>query len=361
MTEGLGSERDLARVIDLSTTDRFQQLVALVADGMVVVGQDGKVRFANPAAQGLLGTEGLDVIGDIVGLPVVRDATEIEIERSTAANVVVEMRVADIEWEGEEAIVASMRDVTGRAQLLRKQNEMISRLQELDELKTEFVSIVSHDLRSPVASIAGFADTLRLNWDLFPDDRKKQILARISKNTGQLAELVENVLQVSQIESGRLSYSIGDVDLKEIILRVVDENSLSVIADDVPRDIVLRLPERIPDVRADEVRQWQILTNLVTNALKFSPEDEPVVIGATVTDDEVQISVSDSGSGINEEDIHLLFQKFSRLEQPSGLKVKGSGLGLFICKAMVEAQGGKIWVESEPGAGSTFSYTVPVA
>lgn len=349
------------RVIDLAPDDRFRRLVAFIVDGIVVVDGEGKVRLVNPAAEDLLGRSTDELVGETFGFPLVsEESTEIEIVRRGSPVVVVELRVADIEWDGDQAFVVSLRDVTERANLVEQQNQMIERLRELDEMKTEFVSMVSHDLRSPMATIAGFADTLRYNWSAFDDEHKLEILERISRNTNQLARFVENILQVSQIESGRLTYDIRDVDLKELVHRVVEENTrISPESDGV--GIELSFPDALPPVRADEIRQWQIITNLVTNALKFSPPDEPVRVEVRVEGDSAVVAVTDSGFGIKKEDMARLFKKFSRLEQPPGLKVKGTGLGLYICKAMIEAQGGEVWVESEPGRGTTFSYTVPLA
>ena len=348
-------------VIDLAPVDQFRRLVALIADGIVVVDSEGKVRLVNPAAEELLGRPGRELVGQVFGFPiVVGEATEIEIVRRDQPPVVVEMRVADIDWDGAQAVVASLRDVTDHAHQVEQQAQLIERLRELDEMKTEFVSMVSHDLRSPMATISGFADTLRFNWEAFDDSHKLEILARISRNTNQLARLVENILQVSQIESGKLSYDIQNIDLRDLVHRVVDENTQPVLDSDA-RNIELHMPEDLPEARADEIRQWQILTNLVTNGLKFSPPEEPVVIEVRADSDFIHVSVCDHGIGIKEEEKDRLFRKFSRLVQPKGLKVKGTGLGLYICKAMVEAQGGKIWVESAPGQGATFNYTVPVA
>ena len=362
MTKDPRDDEDAGQVIDLAPVDKFRQLVALIADGIVVVDVAGKVRLVNPAAEALLGRRGRDLIGRDFGFPIVTgDITELELVRPDKSTVVVELRCAEIEWDGEAAAVASLRDVTERAQLVEQQEHIIERLRELDRLKTEFVSMVSHDLRSPMATIAGFADTLRYNWDAFPDERKREVLERISRNTGQLSRLVENVLQVSQIESGKLTYDIQAIDMSQLIYRVAAENSQPVHGVEVENQIQVHVPELLPLARGDEMRQWQILSNLVTNAVKFTPDDQPVDIEVTVTESHIQIAVRDRGIGIRPEDRDKLFQKFSRLGQPEGMKIKGTGLGLYICKSMVEAQGGEIWVESEVGAGSTFTYTVPIA
>jgi signal transduction histidine kinase len=346
----------VAEVIDLSPIDQFRDLVAALPDGIVVVDSAGKVRLVNPAAEALLGRPGRDLVGrpfDLAGGPSVEP--EVRITRSDGSEVILDVRAATLEWDGTPCVVASLRDVTDHTDGDDSQTETIERLRELDRLRTDFVGIVSHDLRSPMATIAGFVDTLQANWSRFDDDHKMRMLDRIGRSTDQLARLVENVLHVSQIESGKLNYKIKEVDLVELIRRVADEN-----AGDTDR-IEVRIEESLPPARADDIRQWQILSNLVTNALKFSDADQPVEIAARRNGEDLEVSIRDRGIGIKPDDQERLFDKFTRLEQPEDLNVKGSGLGLYICKAMVEGQGGTISVDSEPGHGATFTYTVPAA
>jgi len=362
VTEGVHAKRQVDRVIDLTPADRFRRLVSFIADGIVVVDTVGKVRFVNPAAEDLLGKRGRDLIGREFGFPIVlAAATEIEVARPNGSSpTIIEVQSAEIEWDGEPAVVASLCDVTERANVVGQQNEVIEQLRELDELKTEFVTMVSHDMRSPMAAISGFASTLRLNWDAFDDEHRIKILERIGRSAEQLGRFVENVLQFSQIESGKLTYDIREVDLAALVHRVAAENA-RMASPGAPPTIAVQVPDDLPMVRADEIRQWQILTNLVTNGLKFSPRDEPVEIEVVRDGDRAMVSVRDSGIGIAHDDLGKLFKKFSRLDQPDGMSVPGTGLGLYICKAMIQAQGGDIWVESAPGRGTTFTYSVPLA
>jgi signal transduction histidine kinase len=353
---------------DGAAVDRFHEIISVIADGIVVIDADGIIRFANPAAGELLGSSVEELVGSDIGFPVVVDeATEVELLAKDRAPVVVEMRVVEIDWEGGPASLASLRDITWRANLAVEQEDAIERLHEIDALKNDFVAMVSHDLRSPMATIAGFADTLRTNWDSFEDERKMEILDRISRNTNHLAKLVENVLQVAQIESGRFKYDIKPFDFRSLVERTVDENrrmNPHRRHDDSSleeRQILMRIEDELPEAKGDELRQWQILSNLLSNAIKFSPVEEKVEIDVTHEGEEILVAISDHGLGIDEADMTKLFKKFSRLEQASGKRILGTGLGLYICKNMIEAQGGRIWVESEPGEGTTFFYTVPAA
>ena len=336
-------------------------LAALLADGVVVVDRDSRVTFVNPAAEELLGRRRDEMVGRVPDFPVTPgEETEMELARPDGSSIVVEVRVAEVLWDGKPGAVASLRDVTERARYAEQQDLVIERLRELDQLKTEFVSMVSHDLRTPMATIAGFADTLRTSWDALDDERKKKMLQRISEKANHLSHLVENVLQVGQIESGKLSYDLRSLDVRDVIRKVVRESGDRGGLERESR-VTATIPEELPHVLADELRQWQIITNLVSNAMKYSPKASPVEVRVTAENDEVVVSVRDEGDGIPETDMDKLFQKFTRLQDPSDDSTKGTGLGLYICKAMIEAQGGRIWVDTSPGQGSTFSYTVPIA
>jgi signal transduction histidine kinase len=262
--------------------------------------------------------------------------------------------------ETDRAFVAEVTNAVGGAlyTLARLEDEQqnITRLRELDQLKNEFVGVVAHDLRSPMTVIAGYVDTVLQRWDVLSDETKRELLEVASRNTRRLSVLVEDVLQVARIESGDFPYSIARFDLGSLVRRTAEEMT-SARPD---RPVVAEVPGGLPPVAGDEDRLWRVLTNLVSNAQKFSPDAVPVVVSVGADDDVVEVCVADRGPGIPEEDLPRLFGKFSRLgNAPSG--EKGTGLGLYICKALVEAQGGTIDVESRVGRGTTMRFTVPRA
>jgi len=234
---------------------------------------------------------------------------------------------------------------------------MIQKLKEIHELRNEFVVIVAHDLRSPITSISGYAQELLNEWDAIDDSKRVEYLQVIARNTEQLVGFVEEVLQVARIEEGEFAYDIRPFDIRSLVQRAVNETAS---AGDGQR-FRFTAPQDFPNVLGDEDRHWQVLTNLLSNAAKFSPADEPIVVGLSCIDDSVQVAVTDRGIGIATDDLSKLFEKFGRVGNPAVSKVPGNGLGLYICKTMVEAQGGRIWCESSPGRGSTFTFTIPVA
>jgi signal transduction histidine kinase len=258
-----------------------------------------------------------------------------------------------------EALVRESAGVLHVLQLLDREREATRRLRELDQLKNTFVGIVAHDLRSPMQVIAGFADTMRFQWDSLPDELKLEYLGIIARNITNLAQLVDDVLQVERIEAGELEFRVEPFDLGRLVQRTVGE----LTADRVRRCIV-DVPPDLPPALGDERRHWQVLMNLIGNAFKFSDPATPIEVRvehrAAVVCPVLEVSVRDRGIGLRPEDVAKVFEKFTRLIAPDS-GPKGTGLGLYICKTMVEAQGGEISVESVPGEGSTFRYTVPAA
>lgn len=261
-----------------------------------------------------------------------------------------------VEERTQELAVAN----AGLQGALEREKGVAERLRTLDELKNEFVAMVAHDLRSPMASISGAATMLSSHFDQLTDSDRSAMLELISRNTIGLSALVEDVLQVARIESGQFSYDPGPFDLVSAVERTANELALG-----ASRTISVEPAVGLPPAYADPDRNWQVLTNLLSNALKFS-EDGTIVRVRVARDPEdpafLRVEVIDEGTGIAEEDMPRLFQKFSRIRRaasPGG--TKGTGLGLYICERIVEAQGGRIWAESRPGEGSTFSYTIPAA
>lgn len=265
----------------------------------------------------------------------------------------VEQRTLEL-GESNRKLAEAMEAVQRAYDTEREANR---RLREVDELKTEFVAMVAHDLRSPMATITGFAEILRNHWARLPQSDREEFLDTIVRQVTGLADFVEDVLNVARIEAGEFSYDVRPFDLGALLDRTVEE----IRAAHPSAQIDVSIPPGLPEALADERRNWQILTNLVSNAVKFSPEGAPVSISVVVRPGQLEVAVRDNGPGIAPHDLDKLFRKFSRIEPAEGQRgTKGAGLGLYMCKAMVEAQGGTIRVESTPGRGSTFAYTLPM-
>ena len=233
----------------------------------------------------------------------------------------------------------------------------ITREAELDRMKDEFVSTVSHELRTPMTSIKGYTDLLASGKIGELSAMQQKFINIIKSNADRLSALVNDILDVSRIDTGRVRLMPEFFDVSTVINDVI--TSLDRQIADKNLTVTQDLPSSLPPVFADANRVTQILVNLVGNAVKYTRQNDSIFISATVDGDFVQISVRDTGLGISKEDVRQVFNRFFRAERDASSLVDGTGLGLSIAKMFTELMGGKIWVESELGKGSTFSFTLP--
>jgi signal transduction histidine kinase len=228
-------------------------------------------------------------------------------------------------------------------------------LRRLSALRADFVSLVSHELRGPMASVIGCASTLRQRWRTLSPDQRESFLALIDEETTRLAELVGDVLDTSRLEAGTFTYAFDDVDVAELVREVAAVVDLG--AEDV--SVSANVSGALPPVRGDRERLRQLVMNLLTNAVKYTVAGDEIDVRAYADDGAVLVSVSDNGPGISADEQRLIFEKFGRAAAASGSK-PGAGLGLFIARSIAEAHGGTIVVASERGSGATFTVRLPV-
>jgi two-component system, NarL family, sensor histidine kinase DevS len=237
------------------------------------------------------------------------------------------------------------------AKLYTRAVETADELARLDELRRDFVSMVSHELRSPMTVVAGIADLLQKRSDQLSEENRKDLIDTLGREARRLTKLVSEVLDVESIDQDVVRLLPVEVDLAELSRESIQDAGSSerteVVID--PGDTV---------VIADRDRIKQVLLNLISNATKFSPEHTRVIVNVRPEDDSVCVSIADSGPGMTAEEISRLFQRFSRIPR-TGASQPGSGLGLYVSKVLVEKHGGEIWVDSTPGKGSTFSFRLP--
>jgi signal transduction histidine kinase/CheY-like chemotaxis protein len=233
---------------------------------------------------------------------------------------------------------------------IKKANEL---LQEYDRLKSEFVGIVAHDFRRPLMAIRGFAELVLEEPDLSLETRQEFMRTVISE-TEHLALLANDTLLITQIETGQFSFHFQEMDLGPFVLETVPLGLSE-------HSVLMDVPPGVPKIWADPNRLHQVLNNLVSNAVKYSPSGGEVVVRCRQRGpDHVVIEVVDHGLGIPQEQIGKLFQKFARVRTDEHIKISGTGLGLYICRLIVEGHGGQVWVESEVGKGSTFGIVLPL-
>lgn len=262
--------------------------------------------------------------------------------------------------------VSSIRDVEGEivgflrvAKDVTEKKRYERRLKELDKMKSDFVSNVSHELRTPLTSIKGSVDNMLDGLTGPLNEKQIRYLARIKSNTDRLSRLVNDLLDLSRIEAGRVEVRPATLPLTALAEEVAEH--LKPLAAEKLIRIEVPSPDPKVTVWADRDKVTQILMNLVGNAIKFTPEQGKVSVAIERSENEyVRISVADTGPGILPEERSKIFSKFYQIDSVNKQKPKGSGMGLAISKALVEMQGGKIWVEGEVGRGSTFSFTLPI-
>jgi two-component system sensor kinase FixL len=223
---------------------------------------------------------------------------------------------------------------------------------EVDQMKSALISTVSHELRTPLTMIQGFAELLLT--PKFERRHSREALEQIHVASHRLGRLIDDLLSVSRIESGRFVVRSEPVRVDPVVEEVLTTSPAN-------REVISYVDENLPAVRADRDMLVQILTNLVSNAAKYSAEPTPITVSAKGNGSSVEVSVADEGIGMTDAEVASLFEKFYRADRPEVHEAGGTGLGLYITKSLVEMQGGQIWVKSDPGRGSIFSFSLPIA
>lgn len=342
-----------------SSEARLRTIVDSNKDGLAVVDRHGVIRFANPGAKRILDREPDELVGQPFGLLLAdRDGVEIEIARRDGQVSVAEMRVANLDWAGEPARLVSLRDVTEHKRLLKDLET--TRRKQL-EMKDQFLSHVSHELRSPLAAMIQFVGIMLdgIAGEVTPDQR--EYLEIVHRNGCQLRAMIDDLLEATRVETGKLSLDPQGLGLDEIIDEAV--STLRTAAEQKAIALTARVDPRLPLVYADPRRLRAILHNLIDNAVKFTGEHGAIVVEGQVSPEDpafLQIAVRDTGCGITPDGVSRVFDRFFQDENYLEESRQGLGLGLYICRELVVAHGGRIWVNSELGQGSAFQFTLPV-
>jgi signal transduction histidine kinase len=230
----------------------------------------------------------------------------------------------------------------------------LTRLRQAEEMKNTFISAVSHELKTPVALIKGYASTLRrtdADWDAATIKESLQV---IEEESDRLAELIDNLLDASRAQAGNFKIAPVELDIDALVQRVMNKLRPQTRGHTLIADV----PDDLPLVFADELRITQVLNNLITNAIKYSAGGE-VRVSAQVSPGAVTISVHDQGPGIAPQDRAHLFERFYRSESATKKSVPGTGLGLYLSRSIIRAHGGQIWLARSDESGSTFSFSLP--
>ncbi len=351
--------------------DTSAALLDGAADGIAVVDPELRLLRFNRAMQALSGRASSRVLGGLA--PVVlrfssTDGSTLEGDEYPLAAVLAEraprpaselmLRQPDGEQRWVSGTFSPILDPeTGKPTLALAILRDISSQKEIEQMQRDFVWIVSHELRAPLTAIRGFAKTLVVKDDELTPTARREFLATVNEQAERLARLVDDLLQVSRIESKRVRVEWTEIPLGGAVSQLIGQFHSKWGA----RRILLDLDPMLPALRADRSKLEEILINLIDNAIKYSPEHTPIRISARPVGEMLEVSVADRGIGISRDDVGQLFQKFQRITSADTRDISGTGLGLYIVKGLVEAHGGRVWVTSVPGAGSTFSFTIPRA
>jgi len=232
------------------------------------------------------------------------------------------------------------------------------KIEEIETIKADFTSMIVHDLRSPMAGVLGLLQLMRYGKTGIVNDQQKKLLSQVLVTLNKVVNLVNDVLDVSKIEAGRLDLQKTHIQLFEVIESAI--NNIKILAEEKYLIIKNEYPKNLPQIAVDETRIEQVFVNLISNAIKFSPPNGEIFIGATCANKFIKLWVRDSGIGIPADELDKIFDKYQQTKKFKSSFRNGTGLGLVICKMVIQAHGGNIWVESEEGVGSTFYFTLPV-
>ncbi len=346
-----------ARLFQLAESERrrLAAILSSTSDAILVTDRDDNLLLVNPAAERALGIPADELVGRKVpetplDPALVRVLTE-PLSRGGPLVEEVPLSGGRVYYASASTILSAAGENMGRVVVMRD----ITHFKELDEMKSEFVATVSHDLRAPLTFIRGYASMLPMAGDL--TQKQQEYLDKIFTGIEQMSTLVENLLNLQRIEAG-VGLEERPCHVGALLVEAVDGMRARAVA----KGLTLRLEasEPAPVIWGDAMLLRQAIANLVDNAIKYTPSGGTVTVGLQVTNQEVHIVVSDTGIGIAPEDQVRLFEKFYRIRRRGLEDVPGSGLGLAIVKSIVERHGGRVWVESRLNRGSTFTIALPI-
>jgi PAS domain S-box-containing protein len=364
--------------------ERLRLVIETVQEAFVSIDAEGLITEWNPEAEATFGWSHEEAIGgelsEMIIPPEYRDAhkqgltrflateegpvlgkrLELEAIHCDGRRFPVELTIAPVRVGKTYSFHAFLRDVTERKQMedelqhaLEMEREAGERLRELDRLKDEFLATVSHELRTPLTAITAFAEMLARSGESHSDMRE-ELVDGISRNASEMGGMIEQLLDYSRLEAGKVALEPGPLPLRSETLRCIEMLGEIIGGHRARVDIPTHL-----EVHADEQGFERILVNLLVNAAKYSPEESPIQVDGRTEKDHVVVSVRDAGIGIPPEEHEHIFERFYQSATMPGKR--GYGIGLSIARRYVELQGGRIWVESEPGRGSTFFFTLPAS
>jgi two-component system phosphate regulon sensor histidine kinase PhoR len=351
-------ERLTASEFELDEQTRNSSYLAdLMGVGILRLDDALRVELANPAAHLLLGR----AAGSIAGGSAMEAFVDTRFEQLVIAARETGSASGEFRVRGPEGPVLVVRARRSPVRGVWVVLEDVSELRRLQQIRAEFIDNLSHELRTPLTTVRLLAETLARDADAAGDAvpaKMRDRIAKVEVETGHLVQMVNELLDLARIESGGPLVLLDDVDLGRVVSESVER--LRLFAERQGLGLVVDVPARVPPVRGDEDRIGQVVVNLVHNAVKFGGDTGDVTVRVREVDGEVVTSVQDHGVGVPKGDQARIFERFYKVDR-ARVRGGGTGLGLSIARHVLEQHGGRIWVESEEGSGSTFSFALPVA
>lgn len=334
--------------------DRLLTILKYMADGVMILNKDGKVRLLNPAAERILQTT-QDRARNRTFVQVARDHRVAELWQRCLETKQEETSLVDFD-DGRflRVVVTPFLQHSARGYVTILQD--LTHTHHLQTVRQDFVSNVSHELRTPLASLRALAETLS-DGALEDPPTARRFLSRMETEVDALTQLVQELLELSRVESGQLPLEKRPYKVQELMKAPVER--LQPQAERARLTLTNEIPSELPLVLVDPERIRQVAMNLVHNAIKFTPPGGQIHVDAHADEDFVTVEIKDSGAGINKEDLPRIFERFYKSDRSR--TGSGTGLGLAIAKHTVQAHGGRIWAESVEGQGSTFYFALPIA
>lgn len=351
----------------------MDNIIKSMTNGIIVIDTEKKIRVFNKMAEQLLGKRKKSImyksivntslnkqfINEMIRLKVLTEkgekVNEVEFEYEIDENTIYPLGISTTLLKDENTILGiifSFRDL--------RESKELQELKRVDKLKDEFLSMVSHELRTPLTSIKAYTETLMFMVEDNDPKTQLEFLNIINEESERLTRLINDVLDLSKIEAGKMNFILKEEDIGAIIRRII--KNMTGFAGSKNIELIENIKDNLPQVMIDKDRVMQVLTNLINNGVKFTPENGKIFLTADFEDDKfLKISVKDTGMGIKEEDKGKVFEKFKQVDDILVREAGGTGLGLPICRNIVEYLGGKIWVESVYGEGATFQFTLPIS
>lgn len=370
--------------LELRIEERTAYLAAIIdnlADGLLVVDLHGKIVRVNPALFTLFGFENTDLSDRNFELVFNRKVVELVEQTRKSPKEVFVAEIALTDEKTGKAVATAIMKTSSFADDKNQQDQCIGSVllirditsdKEVDQMKTDFISTVSHELRTPLTSVLGFAKIIKKKLDetifplLSPDDKKVQRnIKQVGDNINiilsegiRLTDLINDVLDIAKMEAGKIEWRMEPLQITEVVERAIAATSALFQHKDL--ELIKEIEAGLPEVIGDRDRLIQVVINLISNAVKFT-DNGSVTCTVKTHNNTITISIIDAGVGIASSDLDKVFEKFKQVGDTLTDKPKGTGLGLPICKQIVEHHGGRIWVESELGKGSNFSFTLPIS